>query len=1046
MKQLLFLWGFLFYITTVSAQNLTEVDYTADNANFPNPGRGFYHADDQLNPETIADYPSEGITLILREYHIDDFRDTKIPVWYLWNIQRDLNNIRNAGLKVILRFRYTAKTSKPYGDAPLNIVLEHIKQLEPILRQNSDVIFTFQAGFIGAWGEWYYTDYFSASPGNITEQNWIDRRAVVDSLLSALPPEIMVNVRTPNYKRHLLNEESYTPVTVAEAYKNLPVARISHHNDCFLASVSDVGTYTDTTVQKPYLAEDTKYTVIGGETCGQSGYSHCENALKELKRFHWSYLNRDYHQGVIGDWIDEGCYPEIQKKLGYRYRLINGNFTSESSPDGTFLFKLNLINEGFANPSNPMKVEVILRRQSDNKEFAVQLNDDMRFWPLSDTIKLDYSFGFTQFMSAGYGSYDLFINIADAHATIKDNPAYSIRLANEGLWEPSTGYNKLNAEFTFTAEGSSQYTGGYFFNLKNREAWNPYLIIDGNDEDWSSIPPVFHNPNQNAMILKAWNNADSLFALISGNNMGAETIYFIDADNKQTTGDNGFDYKITPEKVYFFNSDNVWQEMADETPDYAVSPSGSVKEMAMAFTALNKVPLADYYGLKVKSGTDYLPGNNMPPAEVILRKINSTPLVKVQNRGNTNTVYWNRNVDDDKGAVRLYRHTVGGNNNNDTLLAVLSSGTISYQDFNVDPSKTYIYRAYYVSGNFISQRNQEEQEVTAESDKQDYLEIHLDGNFDDWKLCRPVATGMPDRSALKEVRFFNTADSLFYSFNTGNETIEDYQLYFKTDGNSGFEFKISNDSLFTYQSDGWVLKQLLLSYGSNGFLEAGLKLSAAGLDTEDYITASAFINGKDIWGKGVEFPYLKYESLPAPSGFRLKVSSEMPYHRIKISWSLNTNPDEYIIQRSVDDSLHFSTLISLDGNKSYYLDDDVDSAHVYYYRMFSRKNILRSAYTKTMWMRPGIAGINSTRFKTGKISVFPVPVTGRATVVVNLNSPDDVNVSLFTLDGQLVRTIYRGRIHDEKTVRFHTEALSPGLYFIKVKGNNTLMINKVIIR
>ena len=313
MRQLLFLSIVFFLINSVSAQNLTHVNYNADATNFPNPGRGFYHADDQLEPATIATYPAEGITLVLREYHIDEFRDTRIPVWYLWNIQRDLNNLRNAGLKAILRFRYTAKTLKPYNDAPLSIVLMHIKQLEPVLRQNSDVIFTFQAGFIGAWGEWYYTDYFSASPGNITEQNWIDRRTMVDSLLSMLPPEIMVNVRTPDYKKHLLNEESYNPVTIDEAYTDLPVARISHHNDCFLASVSDVGTYTDTTVQKPYLAEDTKYTVIGGETCGQSGYSHCENALKELKRFHWSYLNRDYHQGVIGDWIDEGCYPAIQK-------------------------------------------------------------------------------------------------------------------------------------------------------------------------------------------------------------------------------------------------------------------------------------------------------------------------------------------------------------------------------------------------------------------------------------------------------------------------------------------------------------------------------------------------------------------------------------------------------------------------------------------------------------------------------------------------------------------------------------------------------------
>ena len=43
-----------------------------------------------------------------------------------------------------------------------------------------------------------------------------------------------------------------------------------HHNDCFLASSTDFGTYDDKSVEYPYLTEDTKYTVMGGETCAVS--------------------------------------------------------------------------------------------------------------------------------------------------------------------------------------------------------------------------------------------------------------------------------------------------------------------------------------------------------------------------------------------------------------------------------------------------------------------------------------------------------------------------------------------------------------------------------------------------------------------------------------------------------------------------------------------------------------------------------------------------------------------------------------------------------
>ena len=293
MRKSLFLFLFILSAISLSAQNTSFVEYQADDTDFPNPGRGFYHADNALDPGTISQYPEEGITLVFTEYHIDEFKDTTLPVWYLWNIQRDFDIVRNAGLKMVPRFRYTAKTTKPYGDAPPGIVLMHIRQLAPVLQANSDVILTFQAGFIGAWGEWYYTDYFSKMPGVNTDQNWIDRRSVVDALLGVLPTEIQVNVRTPNYKKHLMEMDEYVPVTEDEAYQNSRIARISHHNDCFLATSSDMGTYIDSTIEKPYLADDTRFTNMGGETCGQSSYSHCENALKELKRFHWTYLNRD---------------------------------------------------------------------------------------------------------------------------------------------------------------------------------------------------------------------------------------------------------------------------------------------------------------------------------------------------------------------------------------------------------------------------------------------------------------------------------------------------------------------------------------------------------------------------------------------------------------------------------------------------------------------------------------------------------------------------------------------------------------------------------
>ena len=41
------------------------------------------------------------------------------------------------------------------------------------------------------------------------------------------------------------------------------------------------------------------------------------------------------------------------------------------------------------------------------------------------------------------GEYELLLNLPDGYKTLQDNPAYSIRLANEDLWEAATGFNKL---------------------------------------------------------------------------------------------------------------------------------------------------------------------------------------------------------------------------------------------------------------------------------------------------------------------------------------------------------------------------------------------------------------------------------------------------------------------------------------------------------------------------------------------------------------------------------------------------------------------------
>ena len=92
----------------------------------------------------------------------------------------------------------TSSMSKPYGDAPRDLIVSHLAQLKPILQANADIIATVQVGFIGAWGEWYYTDYFG-DQGSVSASQWDDRRAVVEALLSSLPSTRTVQLRVPSF-------------------------------------------------------------------------------------------------------------------------------------------------------------------------------------------------------------------------------------------------------------------------------------------------------------------------------------------------------------------------------------------------------------------------------------------------------------------------------------------------------------------------------------------------------------------------------------------------------------------------------------------------------------------------------------------------------------------------------------------------------------------------------------------------------------------------------------------------------------------------------
>ena len=423
---------------------LRHLHYLAEEGPLFNPERGLYQhwerrlsdaADAALTLEELARVRAEGISLLLMIFDLAAFYDRPLSQPALAAIEADLNRLREGGLKAILRFRYSADPAAEQRDAAPAQTAAHIEALRPLFERHQDVILLLQAGFIGAWGEWYYSDHWG-DEGRWSEEDRVARRALVDQLLEALPGRA-VQLRTPAYRWRLYGEESGCAAPAL-------LSRLGYHNDCFLASASDFGTYQDPEREYPWLEAETRCVPMGGESCAPSGErSACPTALRELSLFHWSYLNRGYHPEVIEGWRRGGCWAQIQARLGYRLSLIRGDLPEEVAAAVPFPISLTLLNQGYAAPLTRRSLWLILEGEAGEGRWGLELSAALQgMTPELGERRLELSAALPREMPPG--RYRWTLSLPDPAPRLAARRAYAIRLANSGLWRPEQGVNDLN--------------------------------------------------------------------------------------------------------------------------------------------------------------------------------------------------------------------------------------------------------------------------------------------------------------------------------------------------------------------------------------------------------------------------------------------------------------------------------------------------------------------------------------------------------------------------------------------------------------------------
>lgn len=378
-----------------------------------------------------------------------------------------LERLRNNGQSAVIRFAYdykyngitsdgVDKKGKPYyrtvwEPTDDSIIEQHQEKVGAVISQYTDVIAAVECGIIGPWGEMHTSDRTDAK----------SEKKIIGKWLEVLPADLTVNVRKPSdfcawSGVDLENIDKYTAKVGTDAY------RIGMYNDGYLGSVTDLGTYEDRDKEIKWLTTQTDHTLFGGELVlwdDEEGGTPLNNIAffeKEGFKTHTSYLNKDWHDGVMdgfrsttyngGDSLYKGKTSEfdyLRNRMGYRFVVRDVRMTTELSADENFELETKIENVGFGNLFKNEQTSVIIKGNGFEKEFSLWDLDADKGEKASNYAAQNWKSGTSltdrksNIMSAELdlpddmpeGNYKVYIKIANR----KDGEGeYPIRFSNAG--------------------------------------------------------------------------------------------------------------------------------------------------------------------------------------------------------------------------------------------------------------------------------------------------------------------------------------------------------------------------------------------------------------------------------------------------------------------------------------------------------------------------------------------------------------------------------------------------------------------------------------
>jgi hypothetical protein len=455
---------------------LIPLNYNESNLTYANPNRGFYtHLSFSLpsvyDEETKIDildevnyYLSAGdeekLTMALLIITLDETLNKPITNDGLKALNDILEVLKENGYKVVIRFRYGRKEGTEPND--FSTMLEHIVQVGPILKKYADIIPVYQAGYIGAYGEWHTTKY-----DDVTYENQI-----LDAMFSNSSELTEIAVREPkdyrNYLKHVNNNKDV-------------IKRFGQYNDAFLSTYSDMGTYDNREEDIAYMSPITENTFYGGETvyAGEE-YANLVTATKEMRLLHTNYLNLFHDLDKLAYWEAQIVTADIDKtfagkngleyvfnRIGYRFVLRESKLTKTVMQGKNLKISFSIENTGFGNPIGINNTYLLLEKDGYYYRTPISFNPATILCDTTKKYELEVKLPFALEAS----NWNVYIQMSSLKNEITAPDKEFVKFANYDLYNGNikANYigtinvletnNKTNTDIKpFTEEGNALYT------------------------------------------------------------------------------------------------------------------------------------------------------------------------------------------------------------------------------------------------------------------------------------------------------------------------------------------------------------------------------------------------------------------------------------------------------------------------------------------------------------------------------------------------------------------------------------------------------------